>query len=565
MSQFSYKSIFFLALSYVLVAFGQPAWIPWLGILAAWFGYALFWKAMLTFSKKRLRFWVAAGWFSLVQLFQLSWLIAHPYAYIYLVWSLLSLGIGLQFGWISLFVDHRGCRDLGRLFYVAAAWTVLEWSRLFLLSGYVWNPVGLAYAGNLATLQVASLGGVYGMSFLVILTNLFALSAWEQRSANPPKILFAVVACAPFLFGAVHLVYHDAKMKQHPATFSALLVQPAFPVEEALHFTNRKELEEFITKEWRQILTILRPHYGKSPDLIVLPEIVVPFGTYTFIYPFEDVQRHLFEIFGEEVKVHLPALKYPLAHPDNKMVSNAYWTQALANIFDSRFVIGLEDAEDVEEVRKYYSSAIYIAPQTFKNKGPFFFQRYSKQVLVPMGEYIPFSFCRNLAAKYGVLGSFTQGDAVSVWRSEKASFGLSICYEEMFGQMMRENRLHHAEFLLNLSSDAWFPHSKLIRQHLEHSRLRTVENGFSLVRACNTGVTCVVDALGRDVAVLGESDATREDLSEVLDATFSLYNYQTLYTRFGDGLIVVFSFFCILSALIRQRITMRKPIHHFKF
>ena len=163
-----------------------------------------------------------------------------------------------------------------------------------------------------------------------------------------------------------------------------------------------------------------------------------------------------------------------------------------------------------------------------------------------MGEYIPFSFCRDLAAKYGVFGSFTPGEDVVVWGNDRCKFGVSICYEEIFGDMMRENRLHGANMLLNITSDAWFPQSKLVRQHFEHARLRTVENGVPLIRACNTGVTGCVDALGRDVALLGENDRERETLSEALYVAVPTYHYRTLYSRFGDGLIVGFSFLLTL-------------------
>lgn len=542
------KFLFFFLLSLVIVSLGQPAWVSALGTVAALCGFALFWRAMLSLSHKKHRFWLAFLWFSLVQMFQLSWFLSHPFYYIYAVWLLLSFGMGLQFALLSLMFNEQKLTRLPHLFQIAAVWALMEWSRLFFLSGSSWNPVGLALAGNLFSLQAASVAGVFGLSFLVIVINLLALKVWLDGFNFRSLCQFALAALFPFAFGFGSYHYHDKLGKEisktKKSTYQVLLVQTAFPVEETLSFKSRNEYVQYVLGEWRRILEIMKEHQEKSVDMIAIPELVVPFGTYSLIYPFGEVAAMFEEILGKKELEKLPPLELPYAYQmsgeEGKpwMVSNAFFVQSLADIFNAGVVIGLEDAEDIEGTREYYSSAIYIKPTSRREEAELPAQRYAKRVLVPMGEYIPFSFCRDLAAKYGVFGSFTCGKGPGVWRCGEASFGLSICYEEMFGGLMRENRVLGADFLLNLTSDAWFPNSKLIRQHLEHSRLRTVENGFPLARACNTGITCVIDSLGRDVAIFGQNDQEREHLAGALYSSVPLYNYQTLYSRFGDELIV---------------------------
>lgn len=211
------------------------------------------------------------------------------------------------------------------------------------------------------------------------------------------------------------------------------------------------------------------------------------------------------------------------------MVNNAYWGQAVANVFESDLVAGLEDAEESEQgERIYYSAAQFFAPQQM---GPL--NRYAKRILVPMGEYIPFSFCKKLAESYGIGGSFTCGScAMAV--GTKRPFGMSICYEETFSDLMRDNKSVGAQMLVNLTSDVWYPNSFLPKQHLDHAKLRTIENGFPLVRACNTGITCVVDSFGRESALLDVSEWTADSLY----ADVPTYHYDTIYGRFGDKLIV---------------------------
>lgn len=420
----------------------------------------------------------------------------------------------------------------------------MEWSRTFFLSGFAFNPVGLSLAGNVYTLQTASLLGVYGMSFYVMLTNLILFRAYLKRLQWGGIVQSAALVCLPFIFGGWQLYRYQEGIKQSPAIHS-LLVQTAFPVEEGMCFSSHREMLEHVIGEWKQIYRLTSEYKDKPVDLMALPEFVVPYGTYSFIYPYDEIKAIVEETFGENAIDQFPPLKLPFASLDGETmkVSNAYLSQGLANLFQCSVVVGLEDAEDVDGQRCYFSSAMLFEPLEGK---PYRHRRYEKRILVPMGEYIPFSFCRDLAAQYGVFGSFTPGNEAVVWGSDQFRYGVSICYEEMFSDIMRENRTAGAEMLLNITSDAWFPHSKLIRQHFEHARLRTVENGIPLLRACNTGVTGCVDSLGRDVAVLGENDVEREDLADALYVKVPTFHYRTLYSKVGDDLIVAVSLLATL-------------------
>lgn len=537
-------SILCLLISWGIVSFGQPAWSSATSFLASILGYALIFRVLVGKANWKMRFFIGFIWFAAVQLTQLSWTLSHPYLYIVVPWLLYSLLMGLQFGLISVLADPRKVTEWSRILMICSVWTLCEWSRLFFLSGFAFNPSGMALAGNLYTLQVSSLAGVFGLSFYVLLTNLILLRVWLLPFKWKRFAVFAVFAALPFAFGAVQLVLHQGKVEKS-SKVKALLIQTAFPVEEGIHFTSHQDYFDHVFDEWKQIYTLASKYREKPVDLLALPEFVVPFGTYSFVYRYDDVKRMIEERFGSNALKKAAPLVLPFASEDEKGVSvnNAFLSQTLANLFDSQVVIGLEDAEDRKGKRHYFSSAIYFTPL---KEDEYRHRRYEKRILVPMGEYIPFSFCRNLAAQYGVFGSFTPGKEAVVWGNDGCRFGVSICYEEIFGDMMRENRIKGATLLLNLTSDAWFPQSKLVRQHFEHARLRTVENGIPLTRACNTGITACVDALGRDVAVLGDSDDEREKLSGALYVDVPMYHYRTLYSQFGDRLIIGFSLLCIL-------------------
>ena len=158
-----------------------------------------------------------------------------------------------------------------------------------------------------------------------------------------------------------------------------------------------------------------------------------------------------------------------------------------------------------------------------------------------MGEFIPFEWCRIILSRYGISSSMTPGTHAQVFEGAKAVVGLSICYEEAYGGIMRENRKLGADVLVNMTNDAWFPNSILPQQHFTHARLRTVENGVPLLRSCNTGVTVALDSLGRVVKQFGDNAEDPEWLGGCLAAGVSMTQYNTLYMLWGDGFVLTLS------------------------
>lgn len=531
-----YALLFF---SFILVAFGQPAWIWWFGLLASVIGFALFWRALLAMPSSAERFCVAMGWYTAVQIAQLSWAASHPFAYIYIVLFLLAWLIGAQCGLVALWIVPDIFKSWGKMAALAALWTLLEWSRLFLFSGLSLNPAGIALTGSIYTLQMASMGGVFFLSFWVMITNFAALRAWLSGFKFFDATLFALFALIPYIFGFLHYNYHEQAVQKSP-TISVLLVQPALPIEENMGFQSAEEARAFVLNEWKTILATTKKHLGQKIDLIVLPEYVVPYGTFYAVFPVDSVKTLFTELFGPVNQSAFPSLNNQLGSlvktdkGKQWLVSNAFIAQALANVFRADLIVGLEDSNFVDEAEtkhETYSAAFHFKPG---GETPI---RYEKQILLPMGEYIPFEWCQKLAAQYGISGSFTPGSGAKIFNGP-VPMGASICYEETFGNLMRETRIKGAELLVNLTNDGWYPNSRLPRQHFEHSRLRTVESGIPLVRSCNTGLTGACDSLGRTIGLLGENDAQAQQLSDSIRLDVPTYHYRTLYTWWGDAFIL---------------------------
>ncbi len=502
------KKIFLILASFLLVAFGQPAFGTLSALIAASVGYALAWRVLVPIASKKHRFYAASLWFFCVQLVQLSWMASTEFQGLYIlgVYAALALGLGAQFGLLTLWVDkipHVA---------IAALWTIFEWMRLFLLSGFTWNPAGLSLTASIYSLQMASLFGILGLSYWVILTN---LAFWNKK-----YYAWGVLTVVPYLIGVLHIAYHEPKLEKSPR-LSIALVQTGLLPSEKIPLQNR--LKEFVSPyvQWERILSALKP--VKEPlDLIVLPEYAVPLVAQLPLYRRQVVE----EIFEK----NLGACSHAVA---NK-VSNLFWMHKLADHFSAEVVAGL----DAQEGSQFYSSAFHVQPSSEIE------ERYDKQILMPLAEYLPFSWLKALTASYGISSFFTPGRETKIFHG-RVPFAVSICYEETFSHVMQDARQKGAELFINLTNDGWYPGTLLPQQHFDHGKIRAIENGVPLLRACNTGITAGVDSLGRVTGSLNHESAG------VLVAHIPTYKYFTLFSWWGNAGILTICFLS-LALLVRN-------------
>ena len=367
---------------------------------------------------------------------------------ILLVYLFVLCSVGVQFGFLSLFIVKHKSFTYRQMLFIASVWTVFEWARLFFLSGYTWNPVGMAYATNIFSSQIASLVGIYGMSFWVIFVNTVGFKAlFIERSLRLTSIWLLLFLC-PYLYGVIHYSFQCTKIDKGEF-YSVILVQPAvFP-------EYKKPVEITPLMQWQRILQFIQNVQPEDKiDLIVLSESIIPYGAYQYLYSLPVIIQFWENFFGKKALLSMPGLSYPLAWKEEKkewLVSNAFLAQSLSNHYNAEVIIGLEDTDDV--LKRSYNAAFFVRPYGCEMK------RYEKQILVPMGEYLPFYWCKNLAAKFGISGQFTPGRDTKVFFGKQVPMGISICYEETYGDVIRKNRKKGARLFVNITNDVWFPHS----------------------------------------------------------------------------------------------------------
>ncbi len=516
------------ALSGAIVAWGQPHISPLLSAIASAIGFALFWLSLFRIEGKKKRYFHAAIWFFLVQLVQLSWFASPTYqgVYIYFVYFGLSLWLGAQFGILPLFLPKKPPIKFRRILGIAALWTLMEWGRLFIVCGFAWNPVGLSMTGLSISAQIASVVGIFGLSFIVMVVNFLAVNLFVTRKKKALSA-YGAFLLFPYLFGVAHIHYHESREKKKEP-FHVALVQTGLLPDQKQPYSGKEERWVHPFFQWHFILAYIKEHSSKSLDLIVLPEFALPFSSHATVYPLTQME----EILGDELGDLTHLLKEPLAEKRKGewFVSNALLVQALANRYGAEVVIGL----DAEEGNKSFNAAFHFIPEGKK------VMRYEKRVLLPLAEYLPFSFLKPLVARYGISTFFSFGKEAKV-TDGKHPMSLSVCYEECFPHIMRDGRQKGAKLFVNVTNDGWYPYSRLPEEHFVHGRVRAIENGVPLLRACNTGVTAGVDSLGRTIARF-ENDEGRFELERgALYVPLDLYSFPTLYTFWGDALILILS------------------------
>jgi apolipoprotein N-acyltransferase len=403
----------------------------------------------------------------------------------------LSLYLALYVGVFAYGVTRLSARGtLAYLVGVPALWVGLEYVRTFLLTGFPWNLLGYSQYQYLSVIQIASITGIYGISFLLVLTNAgMALGCLLFRRGWRPALLpvggVGVLLLGVVLFGMGRMV--SAETRRGEIRVSVVQGNIEQGVKWDLGFQKRTI----------DIYRRLSREADKEADLIVWPETAVPF----FLRERGSLRQRVLKV-AEEVRSYL--------------------------------LVGSPDRTRGPSPR-LYNSAFLISP------GGKIVQKYDKIHLVPFGEYVPLQSLLFFVEKMATgIGNFKAGQDFTVFETPLGQFGVLICFEAIFPDHVRRYVLNGANFLVNITNDAWFGDSGAPYQHLSMATLRAVENGVYLVRAANTGISALIAPTGR---ILQQSDLFGE---AVLSGTVTPGTAKTFYTRYGD----LFAWACSLISVL---------------
>ena len=517
MSQWPVRLILLAATTGILLPYCFPRYD--LGLLA-WIALIPLHIALDGLSRRRQAFWL--GWLAgiICSTGIMSWVVTAmntygkvPLVFSYGIMLLLTAYLGLYVGiysagvvWFRMLMPRYG------LFAAPCLWVTLELLRTYVLSGLPWSLLGYSQYRQLDVIQIADHLGVYGVSFLIVLSNvaLAELYLWLMplfRGFRPARLPWELVTTAAMLVSlswaySTSLIASET-MEHSKATLQVGVVQPN--IDQAVKW-DQAFREETLRRYDR-----LTESFGYGVDLVVWPEAATP-----FIYEREPV--------------------YQL-----QLV-------AMANRASAPLLFGSPAVRFDQERKPFLLNSAYLLSPDGELLG-----RYDKQHLVPFGEYIPLKssllfFLEKMVEGIGdfqagpgpTILSFQLKESDGVAPARRVKFGVVICYEVIFPDLVRRIAGSGAEFLVTITNDAWFGDSSAPAQHFSMVVFRSVENHLAFARAANTGISGFIDPFGRIIV------ASPTFTQTALQAEIPVRQTKTFYSRHGD----VFAYGCMLISLL---------------
>lgn len=419
---------------------------------------------------------------------------------------LLGIYLGSYFGLFGLALNFLEKTRLPYFLLVPCIWVSIEYFRS--LGGFwalPWPFLGYSQFLNLPLIQVSSLTGVYGVSFLIVMVNAaltaIVLHYLEAKSGAARKTSGSLVIPAGVSAGLVvaSFLYGYYVMGSIPETGRLRLAVIQGNIPQELRWNPR------LREQHREKHVQLSRKSAKSGpvSLIVWPETTVQ-GSLT-------QNKDLLETFA-----------------------------ALSRETGAYLLVGGAErpkfGSSESRAKSTSNSAFLISP-----KGDIA-GRYDKIRLLPFGEYLPlktFPWPSRIASAW-TTGEFAPGSDYTLLSLDGVKFAVTICWENIFPNLFRQFVRQGANFTVNITNEAWFGETAAPYQFMAMSVFRAVENRTSIARAANTGVSGFIDPSGRILGTVqnGEKDIFVEGY---LVKSAPLSYTTTFYTRYGD----LFAFACV--------------------
>jgi apolipoprotein N-acyltransferase len=351
------------------------------------------------------------------------------------VGALFALAFALYFVVFGLGL-HLAIRKFGTrgLLFAAPLWVTVEWLRSILFSGFPWMLSGYALVPYPGILQMVTLTGVYGLSFLATAMNSAIAYGLITRSIKWVAGSAAIVLLTWFLpdVGANEM-----------DPIAVRIVQTNISIDQSWKEPDSSQL--------MNELTALSTRGGAHPRLVVWPETPAPF--------------YLKEDAGFRTRM-----------------------QSIARTMNAYFLVGYIDGDDKNPT----NSAGLLSPTGDE------VSRYDKMHLVPFGEYVPlkrlFFFAESLTRQ---VGDFMPGTNYTLSTIDGRKVSTIICYESIFPNLVRQFVNQGSELIVLITNDGWFGQSSAPYQHLRMGVVRAVENRRYMVRTTNTGISAIIGPYGK--------------------------------------------------------------------
>lgn len=377
-------------------------------------------------------------------------------------------------------------------------WTTLEWVQGNLGDlAFPWLGLGSSLAAFPVLAGGADLVGARGMTFFVALVGGLVAHGIVQMRARRPSL--APLGAAALVVGAMASYgwFRQATLELRPAARVAV-VQPNIP--EDIKMDRALGLDSSITA----LSNLTAALAGQDIDLVAWPEVAI--------------QAVLSREYEVSLRNHI---------------------QQLSAIAGAPIIVGAYDETVDGDSRTYFNAAMVFGPEGIRS------DIYGKRHLVPFVERVPYidpAWLENFTGDLAYFGGLGKGVETPLFRAGTAEFGTLICYESIFAGLSRTFRGQGADFLVNITNDAWYgrepwwARTSALWQHPAHLSMRAVEQRVGIARAANTGISMFIDPFGRT--------HQRTELFEAAVRVGTVYTTDstTLFSRWGDWLATIAAF-----------------------
>ena len=425
-----------------------------------------------------------------------------PASLAWLITAVLALYLALYPALFAFFMVRIHAGGTFLTFLMAAPlWVSLELLRAYFMSGFPWALLGYSQYRYLHVIQLADLVGVYGVSFFIVFVNAAIWHFFRFPRKAPYALVIGVSLMAAFVWGYGYLRLHEVPIETRGEKRAVGIVQGN--VDQSVKWSPkwRKGILDKMGKLTKDLRGRFTTGESSAPPVIVWPEAAAP-----LVY-----QRH---------------------------ASERRYLRQLAKDTDSFLLFGVLGRRDVKQGPELTNSAYLIDPDGEETG------RYDKMHLLPFGEYVPLAkllfFVKKLVP---VIGAFKSGEKPEIFNAAQGKFGVLICFEVIFPRVVR--RMANAQYLVNITNDAWFGETAASEQHLSMVAFRAVEFRMPIVRSANTGISALIDPTG---AIRVRSPLFEEWIHA--DAISLKKDGPSIYARIGDMFAYICVFFSVAAVLL---------------
>lgn len=342
---------------------------------------------------------------------------------------------------------------------------------------FPWLNVGYSLANYYYLIQFADVFGICGLSLLILIINVIIYNFFQNRKKS---LIFLILI---FIFWFGYGIFMDETIHLEKENLKIGILQLNIPQNEKWSSSVEK-----IVKKYEEQTAILTSK--DTLDIVVFPESAIT----TYLLHRKRYRRRI-STLAKENRINI--------------------------------VTGFPDFQ--RNPKKFGQKYLRFNSATMIDSLGFFFPKYDKIRLVPFGERIPLLSTFPILEKlqFGQ-ANFEYGKNFQLYQVNDFQFSITICFESAFSELNRKNVQNGADFILNLTNDAWYGRTAFPKEHANMNRIRAIENRVSIFRAANTGISLVANPKGE---ILTKTEIYKnENISEFLFTT-NLKN--TFFGKFG--------------------------------